>query len=71
MKHFILCVLFLASTYCNAQTPNQYQPYSFQFYQRFNKQVYSQDTKFHRAIKPYLQDDSLLKINLSGFMIMV
>jgi hypothetical protein len=71
MKHFILCVLFLASTYCNAQTPNQYQPYSFQFYQRFNKQVYSQDTKFHSVIKPYLQDDSLLKINLSGFMIMV
>ena len=71
MKHFTLCVLFLVSTYCIAQTPNQYQPYYFQFYQRFNKQVCSQDTKFHSAIKPYLQDDSLLKSSLSGLMIMV
>ena len=50
-----------------AQTPNVYQPYSFQFYQKFDKYVYDPQTRFHSSLKPYFADDSLLKAPLDSF----
>lgn len=42
------------------ETPNQVMPYSFQFYQKLNKQVYDVNSKIHSSIKDYFADDTLL-----------
>jgi hypothetical protein len=34
----------------------QYQPYSYQFYQKLNDSIYSTKNNFHSSIKPYLID---------------
>jgi hypothetical protein len=58
----VLILFILSQSMANAQeaTPNQNIPYSFQFYQKLNKQVYNPDSRFHSAIKSYYSDDSLL-----------
>lgn len=50
-----------------AQTPNQYLSFSFDYYQKFNPQVYNTSTSFHSAIKPYFKDDSILKLAVDSF----
>ncbi|HEX7365765.1 MAG TPA: gliding motility protein RemB [Pelobium sp.] len=68
MKKFSLfSSLCLFVSLVNAQTPHQYLPFSFDFYQKFNEQIYSRSTSFHSAIKPYFQDDSLLKASVDSF----
>lgn len=42
------------------QTPNVNLPYSYQFYQKLNKQVYDVDTRMHSSIRSYYADDTLL-----------
>ena len=54
---FVLCVL---RGVAQEQTPNQVIPYSYQFYQKFNKQVYDQNAKFHSSIRGYYSDDTSL-----------
>ncbi|MDT3401759.1 gliding motility protein RemB [Mucilaginibacter terrae] len=44
----------------NALAQAQYQPYSYQFYQKLNDSVYSTKSKFHSAVKPYIISDSTL-----------
>lgn len=44
----------------SAQVQAQYQPYSYQFYQKLNDSVYSTKSKFHSSIKPYIVSDSTL-----------
>lgn len=36
-----------------------YQPYSYQFYQKFNEDLYSTQTRFHTALKSYIIDSAL------------
>ena len=55
----VVFIVFLNINYTRAQSV--YQPYSYQFYQKFNADLYSVKTNFHSSIKPYLIDDSLLK----------
>lgn len=66
-KLYLLLLLsfFLLST--KAQTPNQYLPFSYNFYQKFNDKVYDSQSNFHSAIKPYLADDSVLAISIDSF----
>jgi hypothetical protein len=66
-KFFTLFLSLFVVSQLSAQTPNNYQPYSFEFYQRLNKEVYNTNSKFHSAIKPYFQDDSLLNTKLNSF----
>ncbi len=56
----LIALLFLLSITVEAQTPNQYGPFSYQFYQKLNNKVYSSETRIHSALKPYFFDDSLL-----------
>lgn len=42
-----------------ARAQAQYQPYSYSFYQKFNKVQYSPDTRQHTALKPFLIDSAL------------
>lgn len=44
----------------SAMAQAQYQPYSYQFYQKLNDSVYSTKSKFHSSIKPYIISDSTL-----------
>ncbi|WP_246139015.1 gliding motility protein RemB [Mucilaginibacter frigoritolerans] len=46
-----------------------YQPYSFQFYQKLNDQLYFGDSNLHTAVKPYLiSDSSSLRITYDSLM---
>ena len=59
MKKLILFVIIcLAYGKLNAQSV--YQPYSYQFYQKLNREVYNPETRFHSSLKPFFIDDSLL-----------
>lgn len=72
-KIFVLAVLaFSAICSWGQSTPNVNIPYDYQFYQKFNQQIYSQDNKFHSSIKGIYSDgvetagsyDSLMKIGM-------
>jgi len=54
----VFTILIILSKSTQAQV--QYQPYSFQFYQKFSDTIYSTKTRFHTSIKPFLIDDSTL-----------
>jgi hypothetical protein len=59
MKKILLLLFFVSSIFqLNAQS--LYQPYSYQFYQKLNKEVYNPESKFHSSLKPFFIDDSLL-----------
>src|SRR6185437_5634547 len=48
---------------------SEYQPYSYQLYQRLNPDVYSPLTGLHTSLKPYVFDDSsLLKHSYDSIM---
>ena len=66
-KIYPFVALLLLSNGLAAQTAHVYQPYSFSFYQKFNDQVYSSNSKFHSSIKPYFLDDSVLSISIDSF----
>lgn len=58
----LITLFFLFQSLASAQepTPNQNIPYSFQFYQKLNKQVYDLKSRTHSSIKGFYADDSLL-----------
>ena len=63
MKRILLQSVFLLCFFAvqaQDQTPNQVIPYSYQFYQKLNKAVYDQNSKFHSSIRGYYSDDTTL-----------
>lgn len=59
----VFCTLFFSMNCCFAQAqkvPNEAIPYSYQFYQKLNKQVYDVNTRMHSSIRSYYADDTLL-----------
>ena len=52
-----LLLLLLLAKFGMAQA--QYQPYSYQFYQKFNEDLYSTQTRIHTALKPFIIDGDL------------
>lgn len=53
---FIFFFFLLSSAPVFAQL--QYQPYSYQFYQKLNTDVYNPATRLHTSLKPYVLNDS-------------
>ena len=51
-----------------AQAQSEYQPYSYQFYQKLNEDVYSTTSRQHSSLKPFFADDSLLKHHYDSLM---
>ncbi len=49
-------------------TPNDVLPYSYQFYQKLNSQVYDVKTKMHSSIKGYYADDTLINSKVKELM---
>lgn len=68
MKKIFTCVilLFLISGVVRAQSV--YQPYSYQFYQKLDADVYSTKTRLHSSLKPFFVDDSLVKHHYDSLM---
>ncbi|MCL4641647.1 MULTISPECIES: gliding motility protein RemB [Olivibacter] len=66
----IVAILLLSHLkYANGQS--YYQPYSYQFYQKMNRVLYSKDTRLHTSIKPMIIDsviqplyDSLMQVGV-------
>lgn len=51
-----------------ARSQSVYQPYSYQFYQKLNEDVYSTKTREHSSLKPLFADDSLLRKHYDSLM---
>jgi hypothetical protein len=51
-----------------ADAQSVYQPYSYQFYQKFGADLYSTKTSAHTAIKPFFVDDSLIAHTYDSLM---
>src|ERR1700748_2127314 len=60
-----IVLLFLMMGIARAQS--EYQPYSYQFYQKFNADIYSTQTNEHSAIKPFFID-SLMQHRYDSLM---
>ncbi|OCX53969.1 gliding motility protein RemB [Mucilaginibacter sp. PPCGB 2223] len=61
-----LMVMVLAASALRAQSV--YQPYSYQFYQKFSTELYATNTAIHTSIKPWFVDDTLLRHKYDSLM---
>ncbi|WP_157541327.1 gliding motility protein RemB [Mucilaginibacter aquatilis] len=65
-KHrlILLTKIFVATAFSfnakDAWAQAEYQPYSYQFYQKLSDSVYSTNSKFHSSIKPYIISEPTL-----------
>jgi hypothetical protein len=65
----ILCTSFLLVSFIGMVFgQGDYQPYSYQFYQKLNDDVYSTSSRQHSSMKPFFSDDSLLKQHYDSLM---
>ncbi|GGH02777.1 gliding motility protein RemB [Mucilaginibacter phyllosphaerae] len=55
----LLCIITLTVKVGKAQSV--YLPHSYQFYQKFNADVYSKSTRMHTSLRPFLIDSTLNK----------
>ena len=68
MKKVFIGIVLSLSIIGVASAQVDYQPYSYQFYQKLNSDVYSTGTREHTAMKPFFVDDTLLKRNFDSLM---
>src|SRR6202000_1526160 len=68
MKKIYISIFLLVSMVGMVKAQSVYQPYSYQFYQKFNPDLYSTQTREHTALKPYFADDTLLKRRYDSLM---
>jgi hypothetical protein len=59
MKKILGSILLLLLFTKIGMAQAQYQPYSYQFYQKFNEDLYSTKTRIHTALKPFIIDGDL------------
>ncbi len=60
----LLTVTFTGAGYAQAV----YQPYSYQFYQKLNDDLYSTKTRFHTSMKPFFVDDTTVRHHYDSLM---
>jgi hypothetical protein len=68
MKNIYIGILLLLAATSVANAQAIYQPYSYQFYQKLNADVYSTKTRFHSSLKPFFIDDTLLTHRYDSLM---
>lgn len=61
MRKIFVSVLLVLLTTGMVRAQSEYQPYSYQFYQKLDADIYSTKTREHTSLKPFFADDSLLK----------
>lgn len=59
----VLCLIKVA-----VQAQSVYLPYAYQFYQKLDSSVYSNQSRFHSAMKPFLVDDPLISQQYQSLM---
>ncbi|ASU36057.1 gliding motility protein RemB [Mucilaginibacter xinganensis] len=67
IKKIFAAVLLLSSVVV-VRAQSVYLPYSYQFYQKLDADVYSTKTRQHSALRPFFADDSLLKRHFDSLM---
>lgn len=67
-KLLLACLFLLSLSAMKASAQAVYQPYSYDFYQKFSPELYSIHTRIHSSIKPTLLDDSLMKHTYDSLM---
>ncbi len=68
MKKTLTGFALMLTAAVTAQAQSQYQPYSYQFYQKMDGTVYSTQTGVHSAFKPFIVNDSLLRNTYDSLM---
>jgi len=68
MRKIIVFLFIILPSISTISAQSVYQPYSFQFYQKLNSELYSPGSRFHTALKPYFIDDSLLHDRASALL---
>ncbi|HTD98577.1 MAG TPA: hypothetical protein VK668_04800 [Mucilaginibacter sp.] len=68
MKKLFTSILILMLFAGVARSQSQYQPYSYQFYQKLDTDIYSTKTRIHTSLKPFFVDDSLIKPHYDSLM---
>jgi hypothetical protein len=58
----LLCIISIA------RAQSVYQPYSYQFYQKFDQEIYSTKNRIHSSLTDYFVSDSLLKHRYDSLM---
>ena len=64
----IVSVLIFTVAIITGRAQSVYQPYSYQFYQKLDPEVYSTNTREHTTIKPFFVDDSVLRAHFDTLM---
>jgi hypothetical protein len=68
MKKIFTCIVLLLASIGIVRAQSEYQPYSYQFYQKLDQDAYSTSTREHTSLKPYFVDDSVLKFHYDSLM---
>jgi hypothetical protein len=68
MKKIFTSILLLVLTGGIVKAQSEYQPYSYQFYQKLDEVVYSKNTRVHSSLKPFFDGDSLLMHHYDSLM---
>lgn len=58
---FLFWGILLSTSIVKGQTPNVVLPYSYDLYQKIDKEAYTIKSRSHTALKPFFADDSLLR----------
>ncbi len=67
-KFLLIAIMIIVSAIRPVFAQSVYQPYSFDFSQKFSADLFSTNTRIHSALKPYLVDDTLLKHTYDSLM---
>ncbi|RYY27772.1 MAG: gliding motility protein RemB [Sphingobacteriaceae bacterium] len=65
-KLLLLLAIFCIGSVARAQSV--YLPYAYQFYQKLDSSVYSNQSRFHSSMKPFLVDDPLISSQYQSLM---
>jgi len=68
MKKVFSSILLLFSIIGVARSQSEYQPYSYQFYQKLDVDLYSTKTRAFTSMRPFFADDSVLKQRYDSLM---
>jgi len=68
MRKKVLCAVIVLLIKINTQAQSVYLPYAYQFYQKLDSGMYSNQSRFHSSMKPFLVDDPLISNQYQSLM---
>src|ERR1700744_3513374 len=68
MKKLLGIIALLLITVGVSHAQVEYQPYSYDFYQKLDQDAYSTSTREHTALKPFFIDDTILSAHYDSLM---